>query len=170
MQRRTKFGLLGILALSAAFGASTLMAADQTTDQTTQAKAPKAEASATIPGTEKVIHEGATASEQAQAILKNLALMAFVDPATGALRAPTAGEVQQLAAAGRQLQSLSAQSKLEVMEFATATGGVAEEVPSELHALSLARITEDGQVEIGCSDAGAADGQPLSRPNTLEEK
>lgn len=149
MHKRFKFLTLAFCA--AVLAATSVVAAEAPEEPA--ATGPKAEASAAIPGTDQVIHEGATAREEAAAILKGLGMMAFIDEETGALRAPTAAEVKKLAEAGQQLRSLAAQSKLEVLTFPAETGGTAAELPAELHSVSTVTVDADGELHFGCSDA-----------------
>lgn len=137
-------------------------------NETKEAQGPAVEASATVPGTDQVLHEGMSAQEESAAILKDLAMMAFVDKETGALRAPTPAEVKKLSAAGQRLRSLSAHTRLQVREFGAASGGTAAEVPPELHSHSLAEIAEDGETHLRCSDSAKAGDVLLSNPAAEE--
>ncbi|MCB1037770.1 MAG: hypothetical protein KDD47_28310 [Acidobacteria bacterium] len=130
---------------------------------------PAAVTSAKVPGTDRLIHQGASAREEAKEILGGLAMMAFVDPETGALRAPTPEEVKTLAAAGQKLRALAGKSQLEVRTFAAAGEGTAAEVPPELYAYSLAEVGVDGKVQLRCSDAAKADAPSLNHPAVEEE-
>ena len=168
MQRERTVVLVAFAALALVLSGATMLATEG--DTAPKVEGPKVEASAVVPGTDLVIHQGASASEEAKAILNDLAMMAFVDAETGALRAPTQAEVQKLAAAGKQLQSIHARSQMDVREFPVEGGGVAAELPQELHAMALVRLEDDGELTYGCSDAEAAHGKAVAASTTREEE
>jgi len=168
MQRKKRLGLVAFAALALIVSGASLLATDGETAP--EVKGPQIEASATVPGTDQVVHAGASASEEAKAVLNQLAMMAFVDAETGALRAPTIEEAQQLAAAGQQLQSIHGKARMEVRQFTTESGAVGAELPQELYAMSHVHLGNDGELSYGCTDTEAPRHGGVIVPATQEEE
>lgn len=80
------------------------------------------------------------------------ALQAAIDPATGMLRPPTAGERIELAALAREAAGL--RRAVAASEFQHADGMVSASLDPELHSLSTVVVDADGQIHFTCGDAG----------------
>lgn len=81
------------------------------------------------------------------------ALQAAIDPATGMLRPPTAGERLELAAIARGTAS-GLRRAVAASEVVHADGMLSLAVDPALHSMSTVVVGADGQVHFSCGDAG----------------
>lgn len=89
------------------------------------------------------------------------ALQVAIDPATGALRAPTATERLDLAALAAQ-PAVGLRRAVAAAVSVGADGVGTVEVDSALYSLSTVSIGADGQLTFTCGDAGHAHTHPIA--------